>query len=136
MALTSAERQAAFKARKAETLDALAHQNAALLAEVAELRAEVDRLREKAHRLEVSASRRRLPERDDQRRHQPKVQPRQWPESQPHQPNAHRNDKPCNHHSSLFMAASSAAQTSRKLRTGSSPLRSASSKYRRKVRAI
>jgi len=55
MALTNAERQAAFKARKAETLDALAQQNAALLAEVAELRAEVDRLREKAHRLEVSA---------------------------------------------------------------------------------
>ena len=55
MALTSAERQAAFKARKAETLDALAQQNAALLAEVAELRAEVDRLREKAHRLEVAA---------------------------------------------------------------------------------
>ena len=55
MALTNAERQAAFKARKAETVDALAQQNAALLAEVAELRAEVDRLREKAHRLEVSA---------------------------------------------------------------------------------
>ena len=55
MALTNAERQAAFKARKAETLDSLAQQNAALLAEVAELRAEVDRLREKAHRLEVAA---------------------------------------------------------------------------------
>ncbi len=55
MALTSAERQAAFKARKAETMDALAQQNAALLTEVGELRAEVDRLREKAHRLEVSA---------------------------------------------------------------------------------
>lgn len=55
MALTNAERQANFKTRKAETLDALAQQNAALLAEVAELRAEVDRLREKAHRLEVSA---------------------------------------------------------------------------------
>ena len=55
MALTNAERQAAFKARKAETLEALAQQNAALLAEVAELRAEVDRLREKAHRLEVAA---------------------------------------------------------------------------------
>ena len=35
MALTNAERQAAFKARKAETLEALAQQNAALLAEVA-----------------------------------------------------------------------------------------------------
>lgn len=47
MALTNAERQAAFKARRAETMDALAQQNAALLAEVAELRAEVDRLRER-----------------------------------------------------------------------------------------
>ena len=55
MALTNAERQAAFKARKTETLDSLAQQNAALLAEVAELRAEVDRLREKAHRMEVAA---------------------------------------------------------------------------------
>ena len=55
MALTNAERQAAFKARKAETLESLAQQNAALLAEVAELRAEVDRLREKAHRMEVAA---------------------------------------------------------------------------------
>ena len=55
MALTNAERQAAFKARKAETLEALAQQNAALLTEVSELRAEVDRLREKAHRLEVAA---------------------------------------------------------------------------------
>ena len=55
MALTNAERHAAFKARKAETLEALAQQNAALLAEVAELRAEVDRLREKAHRLEIAA---------------------------------------------------------------------------------
>ena len=55
MALTNAERQAAFKARRAETMDALAQQNAALLAEVAELGAEVDRLREKAHRMEVAA---------------------------------------------------------------------------------
>ena len=54
MALTSAERQAAFKARKAETIEILTQQNAALLAEVAELRAEVDKLREKAHRLEVA----------------------------------------------------------------------------------
>lgn len=57
MALTNAERQAAFKARRAETMDALAQQNAALLAEVAELRAEIDRLKEKAHRLELSALR-------------------------------------------------------------------------------
>ena len=55
MALTSAERQAAFKARKAETLDALAQQNAALMAEAAELRAELDAMKEKAHRLEVAA---------------------------------------------------------------------------------
>ena len=54
MALTSAERQAAFKARKAETLDALAKQNAALMAELAELRAELDAMKEKAHRLEVA----------------------------------------------------------------------------------
>jgi len=55
MALTNAERQAAFKARRAETMDALAQQNAALLAEVAELRAELDALKEKAHRLEMAA---------------------------------------------------------------------------------
>ena len=55
MALTNSERQAAFKARKAETMDALAQQNAALVAEVAELRKEVDRPREKSHRLEVAA---------------------------------------------------------------------------------
>ena len=47
MALTNAERQAAFKARKAETIEALTQQNSALLAEVAELRAEMDRMREK-----------------------------------------------------------------------------------------
>ena len=55
MALTNAERQAAFKARRAETMDALAQQNAALLAEVAELRAELNAAKEKAHRLEVAA---------------------------------------------------------------------------------
>ena len=55
MALTNAERQAAFKARRAETMDALAQQNAALLAEVAELRAELNTLKEKAHRMEVAA---------------------------------------------------------------------------------
>ena len=38
MALTNSERQAAYKARKAETTETLAQQNAALLAEVAELR--------------------------------------------------------------------------------------------------
>lgn len=55
MALTNAERQAAFKARKAETMDLLTQQNAALLAEVATLRAELDSIREKAHRLEIAA---------------------------------------------------------------------------------
>ncbi len=55
MALTNAERQAAYKARRTEMLETLTQQNAALLAEVAELRAEVDRLKEKAHRLEVAA---------------------------------------------------------------------------------
>ena len=54
MALTNAERQAAFKARQAETIEALTQQNSALLAEVAELRPERDRRREKAHRLEVA----------------------------------------------------------------------------------
>lgn len=55
MALTNAERQAAFKARRAETMDSLTQQNAALLAEVAELRSELDSMREKFHRLEVAA---------------------------------------------------------------------------------
>lgn len=55
MALTNAERQAAFKARRAETMEALAKQNAALLAEVAELRAELDAAKAKAHRAEVAA---------------------------------------------------------------------------------
>ena len=60
MALTNAERQAAFKARKSETMDALAQQNAALLAEVAALRAELDAMREKAHRLEVATLKEKL----------------------------------------------------------------------------
>ena len=54
MAMTNAERQAAHKARRAEMLEVLTQQNAALLAEVAELRAELDAMREKAHRLEVA----------------------------------------------------------------------------------
>ena len=60
MALTNAERQAAFKARKAETMDALTQQNAALLLEVAKLRAELDVMREKAHRLEIAALKEKL----------------------------------------------------------------------------
>ena len=55
MALTNAERQTAFKARRAETMDTLTQQNSALLAEVAALRTELDLMREKAHRLEVAA---------------------------------------------------------------------------------
>lgn len=55
MAMTNAERQAAHKARRAEMLEMLTQQNAALLAEVAELRAELDAMKEKAHRLEVAA---------------------------------------------------------------------------------
>lgn len=60
MALTNAERQAAFKARRAEMLETLTQQNAALLAEVATLRADLDAMREKAHRLEVAALRAQL----------------------------------------------------------------------------
>lgn len=60
MALTNAERQAAHKARRAEMLETLTAQNAALLAEVAALRAELDAAREKAHRLEVAALRAQL----------------------------------------------------------------------------
>lgn len=55
MAMTNAERQAAHKARRAEMLEMLTQQNAALLAEVAELRAELNALKEKAHRMEVAA---------------------------------------------------------------------------------
>lgn len=60
MALTNAERQAVFKARRAEMLETLTQQNAALLEEVATLRAELDAMREKAHRLEVAALRAQL----------------------------------------------------------------------------
>ena len=42
MAMTNAERQAAHKARRAETLEVLTQQNAALLEENAALRAELD----------------------------------------------------------------------------------------------
>ena len=46
MAMTNAERQAAHKARRAETLEVLTQQNAALLEENAALRAELDALKE------------------------------------------------------------------------------------------
>lgn len=55
MAMTNAERQTAHKARRAETLEVLTQQNAALLEENAALRAELDALKEKAHRAEVAA---------------------------------------------------------------------------------
>lgn len=55
MAMTNAERQAAFKARRAEMLETLTQQNAALLEEVATLRSELNAAKEKAHRLEVAA---------------------------------------------------------------------------------
>lgn len=55
MALTNAERQAAYKARRTDMLETLTEQNAALQAEVTELRRELDGAREKAHRLELAA---------------------------------------------------------------------------------
>ncbi len=55
MALTNAERQAAYKARKAEMMETLTQQNAALLKENAELRAELDALKTKMHKAEVAA---------------------------------------------------------------------------------
>lgn len=55
MALTNAERQAAFKARRAEMLETLTQQNAALIEENARLRDELDKLKEKMHRAEVTA---------------------------------------------------------------------------------
>ena len=55
MAMTNAERQAAHKARRAEMLEMLTQQNAALLEENAALRAELDALKAKAHRAEVAA---------------------------------------------------------------------------------
>ena len=55
MALTNAERQAAYKARKAEMLETLTQQNAALIEENARLRDELDKLKKKMHRTEVAA---------------------------------------------------------------------------------
>lgn len=55
MALTNAERQAAYKAKKVETIDALSATNAALIAENAKLQAEVKNLTEKMHRMEINA---------------------------------------------------------------------------------
>lgn len=60
MAMTNAERQAAHKARKAEMLETLTAQNAALMDEVVRLRRELDATREKLHRLEVATLKARL----------------------------------------------------------------------------
>ncbi len=76
MALTNSERQAAFKARRAETMDALAQQNAALLAEVAELREELDAMRAKAHRLELAALRAQIKAQEPQKAAPAKAPPK------------------------------------------------------------
>ena len=55
MALTSAERQAAFKKKREDLINSLATQNEALMAENARLQAEVKALTEKTHRLEIAA---------------------------------------------------------------------------------
>lgn len=60
MSLTNAERQAAYKARKAEMMETLTQQNAALLKENAELRAELDALKTKMHKAEVAALKEQL----------------------------------------------------------------------------
>lgn len=55
MALTSAERQAAFKKKREDLMQSLASQNDALMAENARLQAENKALIEKCHRLEIAA---------------------------------------------------------------------------------
>lgn len=55
MALTSAERQAAFKKKREDLMQSLASQNEALLSENARLQGEVKALIEKCHRLEIAA---------------------------------------------------------------------------------
>ena len=54
MALTNAERQAAYKAKKGETIDQLTATNSALIAENAKLQLEVKTLTEKMHRMEIN----------------------------------------------------------------------------------
>lgn len=55
MALTNAERQAVYKAKKTETIDALSATNATLIAENAKLQSEVKNLIEKIHKMEIAA---------------------------------------------------------------------------------
>lgn len=54
MAMTNAERQAAFKARRAEMMETLTQQNAALQEENSALRAELDTLKDKLHKMEIA----------------------------------------------------------------------------------
>ena len=60
MALTNAERQAQYKARREDLGQMLAEQNAALQAENAALRVELDGWKEKVHKLELAALRSQL----------------------------------------------------------------------------
>lgn len=53
MALTNAERQAAHKAKKQETLETLALANTSLLAENSKLRAQIAEMTEKVHQSEI-----------------------------------------------------------------------------------
>lgn len=55
MALTSAERQAAFKKKREDLMNSLATQNETLSAENTRLQAENRALIEKCHRLEIAA---------------------------------------------------------------------------------
>lgn len=55
MALTSAERQAAFKKKREDLMQSLASQNEALVTENTRLQVEVKALTEKCHRLEIAA---------------------------------------------------------------------------------
>lgn len=55
MALTSSERQAAFKKKREDLMNSLSSQNEALSAENARLQAENRALIEKCHRLEIAA---------------------------------------------------------------------------------
>lgn len=57
MALTNAERQAAFKEKKQNTIDELTATNAALVADNQKLQAEVKTLTEKLHKAELNALR-------------------------------------------------------------------------------